>query len=486
MKPLAQIKAKIDNITMYRTILYALIGLAVWSWVLGFVGLIDFFPVAMAVQLLIAVGVGYAVDRLLAYVYKVRPNPESIFITAFIMYFLILPNGTVQNFVLTGLAMALAAASKYVITWRGKHLFNPVAFGVGVLGLTGIGYASWWVATPWLLPFVLVAAAMVIYKTRRLDMVLLYIVVSMATIMLFAVINSTANVGLMVTIFTSYPILFFASFMLTEPQTLAPKRKQQNIIAAGVALLAHSQVILGPVAATPELALLFGNAVSALAARRRAAVLQLKSRRQLAGGQVEYRFTALTPISYEAGQYAELHLPHAKPDERGYRRMFTLASRPDTTDVAIITRHPEPASSFKKTLLKLAVGTQIKVTGVWGDFVLPKNQKQKLLFVAGGVGITPFLSQLAWLKHANEQRDIVLIYAIKKHSEAIDLAQYRHLANITTHKGVLKLDDLKQYAPDISERSVYVSGPPVMVSNVSKQAAELGAKSVHKDFFAGY
>jgi hypothetical protein len=99
MKLFNAVKAHIDKTTMYRTALYSLCGLAFWSWVLGFFGLIDFFPVAMVLQLLIIVGAGYAIDRLLAYAFKVKSNPESILITGLILYFLISPNGTTEHFV---------------------------------------------------------------------------------------------------------------------------------------------------------------------------------------------------------------------------------------------------------------------------------------------------------------------------------------------------------------------------------------------------
>ena len=486
MRLLTAIKAHIDQTSMYRTVLYSLMGLVVWSWIFGFFGMIDFFPVAMAIQLLVAVGLGCVVDRLLAYTFKVRPNPESILITGFILYFLISPNGSIQNLVLIGMAAILAALSKYLVTWRGKHIFNPAALGVAIVGLTGLGYASWWVATPWLLPFVAVLGAVVVYKTRRVDMVLTYLLVSIAVITMMAIIKGTFEPGLLWTVLVSYPLVFFACFMLTEPQTLAPKRRQRNSIAGLVAVIANSQIALGPIAASPELAILVGNLVSAVIAKQRSTVLKLVSRRKLSGDQVEYSFTAHAPLQFEAGQYAELHLPHLKPDGRGYRRMFTIASRPGTKDITIITRHPQPSSSFKKTLMKLAIGRQLRVTGVWGDFVLPADMSQKLLFVAGGVGITPFLSQLAWLEYEDQARDIVLIYAVKNQAEAIDLDRYKKLVKVIVHEGILTNEDIQRYVRDVAKRSVYVSGPPIMVDAVAKQARQLGAQSIHRDFFAGY
>lgn len=483
MKFVAMIKQHIDKTTMYRTVLYSLLGLVFWSWVLGFVGLVAFFPVAMAVQLLIIIGVGFGVDRLLAYAFKVRPNPESILITGLIVYFLISPNGTTESFVLGAIASALAAASKYLVVWRGKHVFNPAAFGVAITGLLGIGFASWWVATPWLLPFVLLPGLVVVYKTRRLEMVGVYTASSLLVIGATAMLRGEFNVGVLWTAIASYPVIFLACFMLTEPQTLAQKRQQRNVIAVIVAVLSFA---LGSLFVTPEIALLVGNLIAAIIAGRRSGVLQLTGRRQLPGNQVEYAFFSQTPLVFEAGQYVELHLPHIKPDVRGVRRMFTLSSRPGGNEVTLITRHPHPSSSFKKTLMKLPIGRNVRVTGVWGDFILPKNSKQKILMIAGGVGITPFLSQLDWFKHTGQVRDITLIYAVKDRQEAIDVAEYASHVHVIVHEGTLHANDIKNYSHDIRQRAVFVSGPPIMVDTTVHNVRRLGALSVHRDFFAGY
>ena len=471
---------------MYRTVLYSLIGLVVWSWVLSLLGVIHFFVIAMVIQLIIAVAVGYGVDRMMAYIYKVRSNPESMLVTSLIVYFLILPNGTTKNFILIGVAVAFAALSKYLVTWRGKHIFNPAALGVVVIGLVGLGFAGWWVATPWLLPFVAVLGAVTVYKTRRWDMVAIYLVTSVLMIAAQAAIKGTFEPNLIVMAFTSFPLVFFACFMLTEPQTLAPKKMQRNIIAFGVGLVGSSHLSLGILSTSPEMALLLGNIVSLFFMSQRSIALTLTGRRKLPGDQVEYHFESKKPLSFEAGQYAELHVPHKKTDGRGYRRMFTIASRPGVTSVTMITRHPEPASTFKKTLQKLPIGRQIRITGVWGDFTLPKDPKQKVLLVGGGVGVTPFMSHLAWLKHTGQVRDIVLVYSNRTMNDAINLDEYKSIAKVILHEGVLTNEALKNYVGDIAKRQVYVSGPPVMVDAVTKQAQQLGASSVHRDFFAGY
>ena len=486
MNVLSVVKSHIEKTTMYRTVLYSLMALTAWSLVFSVIGILDYFVVAMVVQLLILLIVGYGADRLFAAVFKVTPNPESIFVTSFILYFLLIPSGTVQSFIVAAIAAMVAAASKYLLVWRGKHITNPAAMGAVIIGLTGIGFAGWWVATLSLLPFVLIAGAIVLYKTRRYDMVAIYIVVSLVMISAIALMQDRFTLGLLWQAIVSYPILFLAFFMLTEPQTLAPKRQQRNGVAAGVAILAHCQVAIGAVSMTPEIALVVGNIVSAAFTKTRGFRLMLTSRKKLPGDQVEYVFSTDRELKFEAGQYMELQVPHKKIDARGIRRMFTIASRPGTDSIRLITRHPQPGSSFKNRLAELPVGRVLRVCGIWGDFVLPRDSSEKLLMIAGGVGITPFLSQLEWLSDQNETRDIVLIYGVRNKEDAIRLRGNETGIRVIIHEGPLSQQDIRGYAKDIHQRTVYISGPPVMVDAVSRDVRQLGAARVHRDFFAGY
>lgn len=487
MKVISRVKLYIEQTTMYRTVLYALVALTVWSWIGGMFGTIDLFPVAMAIQLLIAVGVGYCVDRLLAWAYKVKPNPESIFITAFILYFLITPDGSIKNFVLIAVAAAVAAVSKYLVVWRGKHVFNPAAFGAVFIGVSTLGFASWWVATPWLFPHIIALGALVVYKSRQVSLVLTYSFVSLLFIGITALANGVPLGGLIQTATISYPIIFLACFMLTEPQTLAPKKKQQIGIAIAVATLAYGHsLIAAPIPINPETALLVGNAISASLVIQRSTKLTLLGRRKLPGDQVEYVFSSERKIDFTAGQYAELHVSHVGPDKRGVRRMFTVASRPGSDEVKFITRHTLPSSTFKKALMNLAVGMNVKVTGVWGDFTLPEGKNKKVLMIAGGVGVTPFLSQLEWLEYTGQVRDVVFIYAVTNKKDAVDVSHSKKIARTVVHEGPLKQDDIAKYVKDIAKRQVYISGPPAMVSQSSADVRRLGATNIHKDFFAGY
>src|SRR5690349_12906121 len=99
------------------------------------------------------------------------------------------------------------------------------------------------------------------------------------------------------------------------------------------------------------------------------------------------------PVKYTAGQFTEIYLPHDNADNRGQRRWFTVSSSPTDPMVSITTKFAtEHGSTFKQTLAALKPGTPLKLADPMGDFVLPKDPSIPLIFVAGGIGVTPMHS----------------------------------------------------------------------------------------------
>lgn len=487
MKLFEKVLGHIDQTTMYRTVLYSLVGLTVWSILLAFVGLLDQNPLSMIVSLTVLVGAGFAVDRSIAYVQNVRPNTESIFITALILFFLLTPSTDAQKLVILGLIAGIAAVSKYLLVWKKRHIFNPAAIAVVISGFAGIGYASWWVATPILLPFILLLGSIVVYKTRRYDMVGYYVGAAFLTIAITTLIGGDFSIAHLWLAVTSYPILFLALYMLTEPLTLAPTKRQRNSIAAVIGFVSYAGIGLGSFAVSPEIGLVLGNIAAFIVGRKQGVDLTLIGRKQLAGGQVEYLWKPSKQLHFQAGQYIELHIAHTKADMRGLRRIFTIASSPTSELVRTITRHSHKSSTYKKTLVKLPIATTARVTNIGGDFVLPDNQDTPLLFIANGVGVTPFISHLEWLAEQHETRNVTLIYAVSDPSDAlIHLIPDKYHKHTIVHHGKLQTKTIQKYATDVNKREVYVSGSPQFVKAVTTSLSACDVSHIHKDYFAGY
>src|SRR5260370_1410080 len=115
----------------------------------------------------------------------------------------------------------------------------------------------------------------------------------------------------------------------------------------------------------------------------------------------------------------EFTLAHPHSDSRGNRRYFTLASSPTENLVHLGIRFYDQGSSFKQAMFQMNGKTQFVAAQIAGDFTLPTDPSQKLVFIAGGIGITPFRSMLKYLLDTHQRRDIVMFYANRRVDEIV-------------------------------------------------------------------
>lgn len=511
---------QLGRVTMYRLITIILLVLTAIYVIFSATGVIDGLSTTdHLLTLAVLLVASYASSRLFGAIWRVRPHGESSIITALLLFFLYVPllETDVENLAWLAGAAVLGNASKYVLAWRGRHIFNPAAAGAflvflvqDVVGRESPINAIWQTAaTEKLFPFVVVGAFLVLWRTRRLDIGLLFVVIAgvLIVVYLLDVSSDQSFVDVLKLAFYSYPIVFLAGFMLSEPLTLPPRRHQQLAVAALTAvvfsypswilLLTDSPPDLGVFAISPELSLLAGNLLAFVFARRRGVTFVLEESRVLTPETRELTFRAKRPVSFKPGQFAELTVPHAGVDGRGSRRSFSIASPPNPEGrVSFALRVPENSSSFKKALLDLEPGDTVHATGIGGDFLLPSDPSVPLLLVAGGIGITPFLSQL---RHGSS-RDAVLVYGVSSPDEVPfveELAGVRVvLVGPASPSGLpdgwtyveapfLSPELIAKAVPDLADRRAYVSGPPAMVNAVRSGLAKR-CKGVKTDYFTGY
>jgi ferredoxin-NADP reductase len=166
-----------------------------------------------------------------------------------------------------------------------------------------------------------------------------------------------------------------------------------------------------------------------------------------------------------------------------------------------------PSSSFKKQLASLKIGDTIMTSSAAGDFVLPKNTTKKLVFIAGGIGVTPFRSMVQHLLDTKEKRDIVTLYSVRTladiaYKEMFETAKAQlgmRTEYLVTDKtcvppgwntptGYICEPTIKQLVPDFAERTFYISGPFMMVEAAQKELRKMGVKrsQIMTDFFPGF
>ena len=100
-----------------------------------------------------------------------------------------------------------------------------------------------------------------------------------------------------------------------------------------------------------------------------------------------------TRLDYRAGQYAIVDLG-TKEDPKGPIRSFTMASSPTENVILITTRIRE--SPFKKKLAALNIESTVMITSPLGHFVLPDVHSTPIVFISGGIGVTPFRSMIKY------------------------------------------------------------------------------------------
>lgn len=484
----------LNRITMYRLVLWGLALLAVWGALMSLIGQVAYGWASMLASLAILWVACVCTEYALAKIFRSPTNVESAWITSFILFFTLAPVATAHDGLLVAFAGVLAMASKYFLAVKRKHLFNPAAIALLILSVSGAGLAIWWVGSPSMLPATLVLGLLVVRKIRRFDAVLSFIATALAVASAFSLMQGIALADTFLTLFTSWPLVFFATIMLTEPSTLPPSRPLRIVYGILVGALFSTQFHFGPVYSTPQLALIIGNIYAFFVSSRQKLTLTLQAINQLTPTIFEFVFKPSEKLVFAAGQYLEWTLPHAKPDARGNRRYFTVASSPHEASVRIGARIADAPSTFKRALRSLEVGGTISGGSLAGDFVLPKDKEKKLAFIAGGVGITPFASMIRSLLDTGEKRDIILFYAANTESdfayrETLEEAKEKlGIRMVYVAGGRLTEETIREHAADLPSRMFYISGPDVMVRAYAKllRAGGVPLRNVRRDYFPGY
>lgn len=488
--------------SMYKGMSLGLTAIWAVALMLSFFGVLYFSPVALIASTVVLATSTFLASLACGKLFGVPSHLESSYITGLILVLIFTPIADVAGLVVLAFIGLIAGASKYVVILSGRHVFNPAAFAAVVVSLTGLSAASWWVATPVLTPIVLAVVIVSLYQTKRFAVAGVFLAIAVPIIMLQLYLFGTPFLEA-AWLLLSWPLLFFAGIMLVEPLTLPPRKWQMYIVAAVTGLLFAIPIKMGAFEMTPALALIAGNIVAVIFARRQAIRLTFKGRTSLTPLSDEYTFTTSKPVYFVPGQYMEISLPHTKKDTRGIRRSFSITSLPGSKQISFGIKFYEPSSTFKKALKAIKAGTVINATNVAGDFVLPNVSKQPLLFIAGGIGITPFIGHLRWLRSKNESRDIVLLYAVGAPQDIAYQDELEALGVktviISEHEptglpkawhyvpsGLLTKDLLASTVEDIADRIVYVSGPTPFVQSVRRHAKSLKALKVVSDYFSGY
>ncbi|MGQ0655267.1 MAG: FAD-dependent oxidoreductase [Betaproteobacteria bacterium] len=234
---------------------------------------------------------------------------------------------------------------------------------------------------------------------------------------------------------------------------------------------------------------------------------RLARRETVAEGTMAFHFERPQGFSHEAGQNAIFTLiDPPETDAQGPARPFTIASAPHEPDLMIATRMRD--SAFKRALRNAPLGLKMRVDGPGGVMVLHEDTARPAAFLAGGIGITPFLSMA---RHAAKQRlphRIFLFYSNRRPEDAAFLDElqalektnpnYRFIATMAEaeksarpwsgERGFIRRDMLERHLPDLLAPVYYLAGPPAMAMAMQAMLAGFGVAEadMRSEEFYGY
>lgn len=235
--------------------------------------------------------------------------------------------------------------------------------------------------------------------------------------------------------------------------------------------------------------------------------VRLQRREEVALGTMAFHFDQPAGFGFKPGQAIELAL--ADPAVAGTdnaRHAFSVVSAPHQNELVVTTRMRD--SPFKNALARLPVGGSAEIDGPFGSLTLHNKADRPAVFIAGGIGITPFISMLRHATFAALPHRIVLLYSNRRPEEAAFLGElqrlegenpnFRLVATMTRMQesrlpwigetGKIDAALLKRVTAGLANPVCYVAGPPALVAAMRSalEAAGFDGDDIRSEEFYGY
>ena len=233
----------------------------------------------------------------------------------------------------------------------------------------------------------------------------------------------------------------------------------------------------------------------------------LKGRDSLCNGTTGLYFEKPDGFEFKPGQFANFTLDSAiTTDAGGSTRSLSIASAPHEKDLMVAMRMRD--TGFKRVASALPIGAPFLLEGPYGNLILHRDVARPAVFLAGGIGITPFRSMIRHAAEVGSAHGIFLFYSIRRLEEAAFLEELREIQElnlhfkfiptITHHDGIphdwrgelghITEPMLTKWLPDFQVPIFYIAGPPGMVAGMRQILGEAGVSDddIRAEEFAGY
>lgn len=233
----------------------------------------------------------------------------------------------------------------------------------------------------------------------------------------------------------------------------------------------------------------------------------LKSSETVAEGTMAFHFAKPAGFDFKPGQAMNVSLVDPpETDAKGDRRTFSIVSAPHESELVVATRMRDTA--FKRVLKNMAAGGRVSLRGPSGLFTLDPDDSRPAVFLAGGIGVTPFVSMLRDAARTKPERDLWIFYSNRRPEDAAffdDLAalpkRHGRIHFVATmaemekssrpwagERGFLDRAMLERHLKSLAGNVYYIAGPPGLVEAMQKMLVSAGVAedAIHTDEFIGY
>jgi len=230
-------------------------------------------------------------------------------------------------------------------------------------------------------------------------------------------------------------------------------------------------------------------------------------RREVAEGTMAFQMEKPPNFQYKAGQFINVTLIHPpETDAEGNTRSFSIASAPFEEDLVFATRMR--ATAFKRVFKTLEPGSEVRISGPFGSFLLHADASRPAVFLVGGIGITPFRSIILDATRKELAHKLYLFYSNRRPEDAAFLEElreaeennpnYKFIGTMTQMQksrlpwrgeiGSINHEMLTKWIKKLKGPIYYSAGPPTMVAAMRQMLTGSGISDddIRTEEFSGY
>ncbi len=234
--------------------------------------------------------------------------------------------------------------------------------------------------------------------------------------------------------------------------------------------------------------------------------IRLRSRAEVAGGTMAFHFEKPAGFEFRPGQAMDVILPGTGAQPGDTRHAFSIVSAPHEDELCITTRMRD--SAYKRALGALPIGAAVQIEGPFGSLTLHRKIERAGVMIAGGIGVTPFMSMLRHMAHQPSPQVLALLYSNRRPEDTAFLAELQQLARshpqfhlVATmtdmahssqpwsgETGLIDSAFVQRAIQGLPAPVFYVSGPPGMVEAMRDTlvAAGIDEDDMRSEEFYGY